>query len=698
MNLSDENSSHPEAVSGGDANGIIDRIFGCRFFAPAVLCFAFLVRLVYLVETTDSPFFDIPMVDAHFNNKWAKDIVAGDWLSLEYGVLWKPPLYPYLLALVYAIFGPSIFMAKLIQVLAALAGYYVLYLIGRQHFGPVAAGLGLCMASLYGTFIHFEGELEVVTMVTFFNILALYLLSRDPMNAGPLQWFGAGLVLALSALVRPTILLFVPMALVWIFFIFGRVSSPGKALKPVILVILGVVLLIAPVTIRNYVVGKELVLISGNGGINLYLGNNSDYEEGLAIREGLMWDRLVTEPFGALGKEKLTFAEEDRYWVSKVKDFMVAEPAAFTGLLLKKAALFWHGYEIKRNKDIYFAKRYSVILGLPLLGFAMVAPLALIGMALTLPRWREFMLLHLYVLYVMSTTVIFFVCARYRLPVVPILILFAGYGLYRLFVWGSSGQWKKVSAFVAAFVSLLVLLNIDFFDVREKTFARSHYNLGLIYSVKGEPEMAIAEFERALELNPPERLENAETYMNLGILHDELGDKERAVFEFKRAIALLPDYVKARAHLGKTYHEQGLFTEAIREFEAALAQSQDVSLYFDLAASQVSLKRYDGAIRSYESAIRLEPGSPGLAELHFALASLYDDLGLYESALSAYDLTIRYAPRHGRAYNNIGIIYGRMGRLGKAIQNFNKALEINPADKTASANLLMARDKLDESR
>ena len=308
------------------------------------------------------------------------------------------------------------------------------------------------------------------------------------------------------------------------------------------------------------------------------------------------------------------------------------------------------------------------------------------------------MLLHLYVLYVMSTTVIFFVCARYRLPVVPILILFAGYALYRLFVWGSSGQWKKVSAFVAAFVSLLVLLNIDFFDVREKTFARSHYNLGLIYSVKGEPEMAIAEFERALELNPSERLENAETYMNLGILHDELGDNERAVFEFKRAIALLPDYVKARAHLGKTYHEQGLFTEAIREFEAALAQSQDVSLYFDLAASQVSLKRYDGAIRSYESAIRLEPGSTGLAELYFALASLYDDLGLYESALSAYDLTIRYAPRHGRAYNNIGIIYGRMGRLGKAIQNFNKALEINPADKTASANLLMARDKLDESR
>ena len=695
MNSLKENSDFPEPLPEPLPDAVIGRIFGCRFFAPAVLCFAFLVRLVYLIETTDSPFFDVPMVDAHFNDKWAKDILAGDWLSLEYGVLWKPPLYPYLLAIVYAIFGTNIFTAKLIQVLAALAGYYVLYLIGRQHFGSVVAGLGLCMASLYGTFIHFEGELEVVTMVTFFNILALYLLSKDPLNAGPLQWFGAGLVLALSALVRPTILLFVPMALVWIFFIFHRVSSLGKALKPAILVTLGVVLLIAPVTIRNYVVGKELVLISGNGGISLYLGNNADYEENLAIREGLMWDRLVTEPFRALGKNTLTFPEEDRYWVSKVKDFLREDPAAFTELLLKKAALFWHGYEIKRNKDIYFAKRYSVILGLPLLGFAMVAPLALLGMALSASRWRELMLLYLYVLYMLLTTVIFFVCGRYRLPVVPILILFSGFALYWLFIRAHSGQWKKVSAFAAAFVFLLVLLNIDFFDVREKTFARSHYNLGLIYSVKGEPDMAIAEFERSLKLNPPERLENAEAYLNLGILYAERGDKERAVFEFQSAIALLPDYVRARAHLGKTYHEQGRFVEAIGEFETALRYKRDVSLYFDLAASQVSLKRYDGAIESYENAIRLEPDS---AELHFALASLYDDLGLYEKALEAYNVAIRYAPGHGRAYNNIGIIYGRMGRLEEAIVNFNKALEINPADKTAGANLLMARDKLAESR
>src|SRR6266700_3833284 len=74
---------------------------------------AFGVRLLYLWQIRDAPFFDLRIGDAQAYHEWAKRIAAGDWLGQ--GVFYQAPLYPYFLAIVYRIFGDSILPVRLVQ-------------------------------------------------------------------------------------------------------------------------------------------------------------------------------------------------------------------------------------------------------------------------------------------------------------------------------------------------------------------------------------------------------------------------------------------------------------------------------------------------------------------------------------------------------------------------------------------------------
>ena len=84
----------------------------------------------------------------------------------------------------------------------------------------------------------------------------------------------------MTALTVASVLLFVPVALLW---------ARRQARAPVGALILGFALVIAPVTLRNRVVGGEWVPISYNAGINFYLGNNPDYDRTTNIRPGRDW-------------------------------------------------------------------------------------------------------------------------------------------------------------------------------------------------------------------------------------------------------------------------------------------------------------------------------------------------------------------------------------------------------------------------
>jgi tetratricopeptide (TPR) repeat protein len=698
---------------------------GDYLFVAIVIALALIVRFVYLIEIKDHPLFNVLLADGHFHDAWAMDILNGDWLSLEKGVLYKPPLYPYFLALVYAVFGHNLFISRLVQIFIALAAYILVYRLAAIYFDRTVARIALVGTVFYGTFIYFEGELEIVVLVVTLNLLLLFLVTGNLLQSTRPRWLFTGIVLGFSALARPTLLLFIPFVLLWLFIVFRQQGVIKKFAESSLFFLLGTVLIISPVTIRNSMLGEKFVPISSNAGINFYIGNNPNYDETTSIQPGIVWERLTREPSVAAGRD-LTVEEAQSYWFARSRAFIFSEPMSFLALVLKKTALFWHSYEIKRNKDIYFFKRYSTVLNLPLLTFGIVAPLALIGMLIGLSRWRNYLLLYFYVLYVMASTVIFFVTARYRIPAVPVLIMFAGYSLHWFYQRVRVREGKKAGIFMLSFLVLLFLINYDFFDVKEKSFARSHYNLGLVYSTTKQHDRAVEEFKKALELNPPKRLENAETHLNLAISYKQKGEYGLAAEEGKKALSILPDYARAYRILSEIYYETEMYDEAIDALNDSLVyESKSYESYRMLGKIYYRQERYEDAKSSLKKILSLNPVyaeayynlgmisyregklleakkhlkmaikiKPDYREAHYNLGVINDEMGLLDEAIESYKMTIELDPANYKAHNNLGTIYGRKNLFSEAKVQFEKALEIKPGDKEATKNLRRAREKL----
>ncbi len=89
---------------------------------------------------------------------------------------------------------------------------------------------------------------------------------------------------------------------------------------------------------------------------------------------------------------------------------------------------------------------------------------------------------------------------------------------------------------------------------------------GIIYSQKGEYNLAIAEFNKALEIDP----RSAETFNNRGIAFSQKGEYDLAVSDFIRALEIKPLMANTYHNRGITYVKKGEYALALYDFDRAL--------------------------------------------------------------------------------------------------------------------------------
>jgi len=351
-------------------------------------------------------------------NPYALQILSGTLGKEPY---YYGPLYFYFLALVYKIFGIDPYIARLIQMLLGIATSLLIYLIARKVFNKTTALISISISIFYGMFYIHEGVLLMESLVTFLNTLSIFLLLRIENNPSYKNIALAGITIGLSALARANILLFVPFILIWIFFNSKLITHNSKLLRFAFLCLV-ILLTISPATIRNYLVSGKFVLISTNGPVNLWIGNNP-YATGEFYYPPSFYGDKVAE----VVKEKGEMA-----YIEAVVRFFREKPIAFLSLQIKKFLLFWDKHEIENNVNYSLQKGYSSLFRLPIfLGFGLIGPFALFGILLSLRR-PKCLLLQLAVLSFMIATVLFFITARYRLSIIPIFCLFSSIGIWWL--------------------------------------------------------------------------------------------------------------------------------------------------------------------------------------------------------------------------------------------------------------------------
>jgi tetratricopeptide (TPR) repeat protein len=504
----------------------------------------FALRLGFVLSQRSDLLFDHPVLDEAEYVKHARSLAAGHGEDRPY---WQPPGIVYVLAATMKLAGPGLLVPRILQVLASVASCGLVFLIGRRLFGARVGLVAAAICALHGVLIYECYELLPATWIVLFDLLALWLLLRAAETRHMLDELGAGLALGVSAVFAPTILPFaVPAAIV--------LRRPLS----IALLVAGLLLPIIPVTLRNYDHGGEIVPVSTNGGLNLYLGNNATYRDTFAMRPGRHWEELTTEP---MRNGATTPGAASTYFQRKAIGFVVEEPVGALALAARKLYLFFHGAEIPRDTDIYAARRDSLLAALVWPRPAhfpdgLLIPAALLGIAALWSERRRLALPLALLATLAVVTAAFFVTARHRVPALPLFALFAAAGAHLAF-----RRWRIYAVLAAAV--LVVLLNLPTWETRMSYAGELDFYRGLAATDRRDFDDARAAFRRATVEDP----HDARAWFELG----NILDGRDAADAWARAAREDPWDLRATRRAAQTYLELGDVDAAVALVKATIA-------------------------------------------------------------------------------------------------------------------------------
>ncbi len=620
-----------------------------RLFLVLLLLSAFALRMVHLSDMAASPVFDHPVMDAAYHDSWAKSILEGRPIT-DGAPYFRAPLYPWFLAAAYRLGGGERHVARIAQALFGVLTLGLVFHMGRRLFGGGTALLAVLLGTLYPLAVYFDGELLITPLALFLDTLLLAVLLEADRRRRAMWWGAAGVVLGLAALARPNILLFAPLIPIWLFLGTKRSRFLRDVAVPTLLVAAASLAVIGPVTWRNAREGGEVVLISWQGGLNFYLGNHPGADGWSATAPGMRKDWWggyedgIRIPQTKLGR-KLRYREISNYWFARGIAFIQENPAEATRLFARKAYLLLRGEELSNNQILSFSGRYSrVFRNLPV-AYGVLSPLALLGMVLA-GRGRGRRLLLFYFFAYSATLVLFFVCSRFRMPLLPVILLFAAAGIVKVAQMLRRAPARGM-ALLAAVVGLTALLNIDFGIIPPVNLALGYEGEGVSLLAQGRNEEAAGRFREAIAHDPS----SSDAYHDLGVALRESGKFEGALTAFREALRLDPDKAEAYNNLGLTYGRMGRVEEAIAAYRKGIA------------------------------ADRRHPG------LHANLAMLLHNEGRYEEAIEEYRAFVRTGAVDGRVHTNLALCLEKTGQSARAEKEYRLGVRLAPAEPVPALRL-----------
>jgi tetratricopeptide (TPR) repeat protein len=683
--------------------------------ATAVFGVALAVRLLHVFAIRGAPFFSLLMGDSRAYDEWARRIADGEWMGHE--VFYQAPLYPYFLALLYKTIGRDLMAVRLVQSAIGAASCALLFLAGRRFFSDRVGRIAGLALALWAPAIFFDGLIQKSILDVFFVCLTLWLIANAE-DAKDVWWLPVGVSLGLLALTRENALVFIVVIAVWSW------MRPGTWRNPV-WIAAGAAAILLPVAARNAYVAPDggFFITTSQFGPNFYIGNHAGADGTYAsLRYGRgapEYERQDATELAerAMGR-RLSPADVSGYWTDQAVTFFTSQPAAWLALMGHKFVLLWNATEMvdTESQETYAEWSWPLrVLG-PVTHFGILVPLAFIGILMTWPtrggspRGTVPLLLAALTLAYAASVLLFYVFARYRYPLVPLLMLFAAAGVFELRrAWA-----QRRFVLFAGVVALAVFCNWTVIP-RDWLRAVSENNIAVALQAEGRYDEAAAHYQRATTLRP----DYAPAMNNLGTALRAAGRVDEAVATYERALTAHPDFPEAHYNLANALTDAGRGPEAVKHFETALAAmpaSADVHNNLGIALSGEG--RLDEAIAQFREAVRDDPQSAkahrnlgesliargaadeGVSEMRAATTLAPDDgsgryglgsalleLGRAEEAAAELREAVTRLPQSAEARNNLGIALGSLGRLDEAIVQFRDALRLKPDFSDARRNL-----------
>lgn len=287
--------------------------------------------------------------DDNFSFGWemgriGASLASGHGFSSPFGpatgpTAWEPPLYPYLTAGVFLVFGiyskASAFVLLTMNSVFSALTCVPIFLIARRIFSEkVAVGSSWAWALLpnvifWCTRAVWETSLAALLLTTILW-LALTLEDRD----GWMAWFQFGLLWGITALSSTSLLSFLPAAGLWAWYRRGRRGK--RSFGGVVLASVVFFACIAPWLVRNYQTFGKFIFIRDNFGAELRLGNGNGADGTLMVYLDATHDLYAMRQFQAMG-ELPYIAMRKR----QALDYIRADYGRFAKLCVKRFIYFW---------------------------------------------------------------------------------------------------------------------------------------------------------------------------------------------------------------------------------------------------------------------------------------------------------------------------------------------------------------------
>jgi Flp pilus assembly protein TadD len=651
-----------------------------------IFVLALAVRSLHTAAIGSSPFSRLLVGDGKGYDAWAASIAAGDWVGKE--TFYQAPLYPYSLAVLYAGVGRDPMTIRWAQAVLGSLAAALLAFAGRRFLSERA---GLCAGALlaiYPPAIFFDGLVQKAALDNLLMCALLAVLGAYAASDRLRLLFAAGFVLGLFALTRENALVFFAILAGWLPFHLATRPLKQKGFAIGVLTA-GLALVLIPVGLRNRAVGGDFLITTSQAGSNFFIGNHEGatgrYLPIRPDRETYEFERVdATELAQKEAGRALTPGEVSSYWWSRSFAWIRAHPADWAALLGRKILLTWNRAEIPDSESFEVYADHSPVLAAlaTLFGFGALVVLAAPGMVLAWRRPPRPLLLYLMLFGFSAAVAAFYVFARYRFPMVPILALFAGGTLAAGFeAVGAKRRELPAPPVLAAAIAGIVIACLPPAVPAAGSRRLAYVNLGIAAKDAGRYEAA-AEFQRrAIALAP--RL--AGPHRELAVALSAMGRGDEAEKELEAAVQLDPNYAPAHDDLGALLSRRGDLAGAERQYvEAHRIDPGRPATLASLGGVALARGRAEDAAGWYRRAIEASPGDP---VYHYQLSIALGDLNRIDEAASELATTLRLDPNAAGAHDDLGVLSARRGDLAGAEVHFKEAYRIDPARPSTLLNL-----------
>lgn len=344
----------------------------------------------------------------------------------------RAPLYPLFLAVVYTLLGHSFAAARIVQALVGSLLPLVIYGVGRRMINDRVGLIAAWAVALYPMFLLYPLGLATENLFFLLVLLAVLLLIKAAETSSRLYYLLSGVVLGLTILTRSVISGFLVLLLPWLWFYADR---KREAIRNWILILLPVIALTIPWSIRNSLLYGEFVFVESSMGFNFYLGYHPEgsgtFDSDIAVE---FLQRLGAFDAPDLGTEKATNDKGMREGLRFIRD----DPARAVWLMLSKLS---HFLRLDKRVLLYFYSNdflgelppliLALIFLVICLPWVAVLLLSVPGMVLG-GLTRDKVLVYLLFVYLAGIHMLIMAEPRFHLVMVPLLAVFAAQGVISL--------------------------------------------------------------------------------------------------------------------------------------------------------------------------------------------------------------------------------------------------------------------------